>query len=145
MVSHINSGSTITIENISEPTLLQYFEALNAADFAATAALFATEGELNPPFENPIISPDAIASYLEAEAQGLVLNPQTGETLCRDDGGLEAQITGKVSTSLFTVNVAWQFILNPQKEITYARIKLLASPQELLSLREKRENGGSNQ
>lgn len=141
MVSQIHSSSNITIENISEPTLLQYFEALNAADFAATAALFASQGELNPPFENPIIGPDAIASYLEAEAQGLVLNPKTGETLSREDGGIEAQIIGKASTRLFTVNVAWQFILNPQKEITYARIKLLASPQELLSLREKRGNG----
>lgn len=141
MVSHLDSSSNITIKNISEATLLQYFERLNAADFAATAALFAPTGELHPPFEDAIIGPDAIASYLAAEAQGLRLMPHTGEILTPDDNTLEAQILGKVSTSVFTVNVAWQFVLNPQRQITYARIKLLASPQELMSLRDKREMG----
>ncbi|MEC4868957.1 MAG: nuclear transport factor 2 family protein, partial [Jaaginema sp. PMC 1078.18] len=115
------------------------FETLNTGEFEATAALFAPTGELKPPFEDAIVGPEAIATYLEAEAQGLRSYPRQGEVVIQEDDTLEVQVRGKVRTSVFTVNVAWQFVLNPQRQITYARIKLLASPQELLNLRQNRK------
>jgi hypothetical protein len=133
------SSSSITIDKISEPTILQYFETLGAENFTATAALFAADGELHPPFETAIVGPEAIATYLQAEAQGLTLAPREGETLAKAGGHLDVQIIGKVSTALFTVNVAWQFTLNSHRQIVYARVKLLASPQELLALRDRQK------
>jgi hypothetical protein len=125
----------ILIEGIAEPVILRYFETLNAGDFQATAALFAENGTLKPPFEDPLIGPEAIAAYLEAEAQGMKLAPRQGivETLADDQ--TQIQISGKVQTRFFGVNVSWQFILNTESEIIAATIKLLASPQELLNLR----------
>ena len=124
-----------SIEGIAEPLVLRYFETLNAGDFEATASLFASQGELHPPFESPIVGPEAIASYLKAEAQGMKLNPRQGIAETLEDNHTQIQIKGKVQTPLFSVNVAWQFILNPQREILSVQVKLLASPQELLSLR----------
>ena len=40
---------------------------------------------------------------------------------------------------MFSVNVAWYFTLNPQGQLATAKIKLLASPQELLSLQNQRD------
>lgn len=46
------------------------------------------------------------------------------------------KITGKVQTPVFSVNVNWLFVLNAQSEILSVKIKLLASPQELLGMRQ---------
>ena len=54
----------MTIEGITEPTVLRYFETLNAGDFENTAALFAADGAIHPPFESGIVGPEAIAAYL---------------------------------------------------------------------------------
>ncbi len=125
----------LTIEGIDEPVVLRYFQTMNAGDYQETAALFAGMGAMHPPFEQPIEGQEAIATYLEAEAKGMQLLPRQGIAEPLEDGQTQFQVTGKVQTPLFGVNVAWIFILNSQQEILYAKIKLLASPQELLGLR----------
>ncbi|MBV9388862.1 MAG: nuclear transport factor 2 family protein [Chroococcidiopsidaceae cyanobacterium CP_BM_ER_R8_30] len=132
------STSSITIEGITEPNILSYFETLNAGEFEATSALFASNGVMYPPFESGIVGPEMIAAYLKQEAIGMKLEPRQGVTETLDNEQLQVQVTGKVQTSWCGVNVSWLFVLNPQHEILTAKIKLLASPQELLSL--KRES-----
>ncbi|AFZ20359.1 ketosteroid isomerase family protein [Allocoleopsis franciscana] len=129
------TGVDWTIEGIDESVVWRYFQTMNAADYEGTAALFAPTGALHPPFEEPIEGKEAIATYLKAEAKGMQLFPREGIAEALEEDQIQIQVKGKVQTSLFGVNVAWIFILNPEREILYAQIKLLASPQELLNLR----------
>lgn len=124
-----------TIEGITEPVILNYFTYLNSGDFKATADLFATDGILQPPFEDPIVGREAIAQYLNLEGKGLELYPKQGNIETTDDQLTKILITGKVKTSLFSVNVSWDFLLTPDQEIAFAEIKLLAALQELLHLK----------
>ncbi|BAY40501.1 hypothetical protein NIES2111_48860 [Nostoc sp. NIES-2111] len=126
---------TQAITGITETAILQYFATLNAGEFAATAALFADDGVMYPPFESAMVGPDAIATYLQQEAQGIKADPREGLEEVLEDGQVQIQVSGKAQTSWCGVNVLWQFILNQQKQITYTKIKLLASPQELMALR----------
>jgi Nuclear transport factor 2 (NTF2) domain len=123
------------IEGITEPTILCYFETLNAGDFNQTVALFAVDGVMHPPFESDIVGRDAIANYLQQEAQGVKADPRQGIIEIVESDRISVEVTGKAQTSWCGVNVSWLFILNEQREILYTRIKLLASPQELLNLR----------
>jgi len=125
----------IDIEGISESTVLRYFETLNAGDFQATANLFAQEGVLNAPFEEPLVGREAIATYLNAEAKGMKLLPHEGIVEPLEDDLTKFHLQGKVQTSLFGVNVAWKLILNRAKEIISVEVKLLASLQELAKIR----------
>jgi hypothetical protein len=127
--------TSIAIDGITEPTIFRYFETLNAGDFEATSTLFAAEGVLQPPFEAAIVGPEAIVTYLQAEASGMQLQPREAVATPLDDGCTEFQVSGKVKTALFSVNVSWLFVLSPQQEILLAKIKLLASPKELLNLK----------
>lgn len=130
------SSSEVTIEGITEPAISHYFQTLNAGEFAATAALFALDGSLKPPFEADIVGPTAIAAYLEQEATGMQLLPRQGSIEELEPGQRQVEVAGKVQTSLFSVNVLWIFILSDLDQIVSARIKLLASPKELLNLRQ---------
>ena len=125
----------LTIEGITEPTVLRYFETLNAGDFENTAALFAADGAIHPPFESGIVGPEAIAAYLQQEAQGMKLEPRQGIVQTLDNEQTQVEVAGKVQTSWCGVNVSWLFILNQNNEIFFAKVKLLASPQELLDMR----------
>ena len=127
--------SSIKIAGITKPTVLRYFETLNAGDFEATANLFAEDGVLHAPFEEPIIGSSSIATYLKTEARGMQLEPQQGVSQILEDGNVEVQVSGRVQTSAFGINVAWLFLLNSDKKILSVTVKLLASPQELLNLR----------
>ena len=127
--------TTLTIEGVSEPIIVRYFETLNQGNFEATGQLFAVDGEMQPPFEKPIVGSAAITAYLQAEANGFMLQPQQGMVQALDEGDKEIQVTGKVQTPLFSVNVSWRFILDGENNLLLAKIKLLASPQELLRLR----------
>ena len=127
--------SSIKIAGITKPTVLQYFETLNAGDFEATANLFADDGVLHAPFEEPIIGSSSIATYLKTEARGMQLEPQQGVSQILEDGNVEVQVSGRVQTSAFGINVAWLFLLNSDQKILSVTVKLLASPQELLNLR----------
>ncbi|MBW4597443.1 MAG: nuclear transport factor 2 family protein [Brasilonema angustatum HA4187-MV1] len=120
---------------ITEPTLLHYFQTLNAGKFEETAALFAEDGVMHPPFESGIVGRDAITRYLQQEAQNVKAYPCEGVVETLEGEQIQFQVTGKAQTSWCGVNVLWKFILSQQKEILYTRIKLLASPKELLNLR----------
>ncbi|NJR14336.1 MAG: nuclear transport factor 2 family protein [Calothrix sp. CSU_2_0] len=135
-----NFTSTFTtseyqIEGITEPIILLYFKTLNAGDFAATVELFAEDGIMHPPFESDITGHNAILNYLNQEAQGIKAYPRQGIIEALENRQSQVQVSGKAETSWCGVNVTWLFILNEQKEILYTKIKLLASPQELLNLR----------
>lgn len=121
----------LSIDGISHSTILRYFESLNAGDFKATSELFEVDGAMQPPFEKPIEGRDAIVNYLNKEAIGLMALPQAGVATDSD-----YQITGKVQMPMFGVNVTWYFTLNSSEQITFVRIKLNASPQELVKLRQ---------
>ena len=127
--------SSIKIAGITKPTVLRYFETLNAGDFETTANLFAEDGVLHAPFEEPIIGSSSIATYLKTEARGMQLEPQQGVSQILEDGNVEVQVSGRVQTSAFGINVAWLFLLNSDQKILSVTVKLLASPQELLNLR----------
>lgn len=123
------------IPGITESTIVEYFTNLNAGNFTATAALFAVEGIMYPPFESGIVGSEAIARYLQKEAQDIKAEPQQGIAETLENGHRQVQVTGKAHTSWCSVNVLWLFVLNQQQQIADAKIKLLASPQELLALR----------
>ena len=123
------------IEGITEPVILRYFERLNAGEFDETASLFAWDGVMQPPFESGIVGQDAIAAYLKQEAQGIKAEPRQGIAENLDNNQIEFQVSGKAQTTWCGINVMWLFILNQQRQIQFTKIKLLASPQELLNLR----------
>lgn len=131
----VTVGEELQIENITELTILRYFQTLNAGEFEETAALFAEDGVMHPPFESDIIGRDAIIRYLKQEAKDIKAFPREGIVETLDEEQIQFKVTGKAQTSWCGVNVLWMFILNQQQQIIYARIKLLASPQELLALR----------
>ena len=63
------------------------------------------------------------------------LEPQQGVSQILEDGNVEVQVSGRVQTCAFGINVAWLFLLNSDQKILSVTVKLLASPQELLNLR----------
>ncbi|MBD2357852.1 nuclear transport factor 2 family protein [Tolypothrix sp. FACHB-123] len=125
----------LSIEGITETTIVRYFETLNAGEFSATAALFAEDGIMYPPFESGFVGPDEISAYLQEEAQGIKAEPQQGIIENLPNEQIQVQVAGKALTSWCGVNVSWLFLLNQQRQIVETRIKLLASPQELLAIR----------
>ncbi|BAY07762.1 nuclear transport factor 2 family protein [Calothrix sp. NIES-2098] len=133
------AGENVTgefyIEGITETSILRYFQTLNAGEFTATAALFAEDGVMYPPFESGFVGPDAIATYLEQEARDIKADPHKGITEILENEQIQIQVAGKALTSWCGVNVLWLFILNQEQQIKEAKIKLLASPQELIALR----------
>jgi hypothetical protein len=126
---------SLQIQGITKLVILSYFNTINQEQFTKTATLFTENGVLIAPFESPLEGRDAIASYLAKEAKGMKLDPIKGESESLEDGLELIKITGKVQTPLFSVNVSWEFILNLSQKIEAVKIKLLASPQELLKLR----------
>jgi hypothetical protein len=138
--SLIDTNRAIDIQGIRIATIDEYFIRLNHQEYVATSELFAITGYLYPPFENPIQGREAIAQYLQQEAQGMRFVPEDGTLLAidsnerTDDPQTRIQIQGKVQTKWFTVNVSWLFELNSIREIMLVEIKLLAALPELLNL-----------
>ncbi|RZM76594.1 nuclear transport factor 2 family protein [Leptolyngbya iicbica] len=131
--THSNSTQVSALQ--AEPLVERYFTSFNAGDFDATAALFAADGTLNPPFESPIVGNAAIARYLKAEAEGMQAYPESLEVEKLDAGCRRVVVKGRVKAIVFKVNVAWIFEINENEQIYFVRVKLLASMQELLTLR----------
>ncbi|MDJ0731724.1 MAG: ketosteroid isomerase family protein [Crocosphaera sp.] len=131
----IESSYNVKSINLSEPVIERYFQTLNEGNFPETAKLFAIDGILQPPFESPITGQEAIASYLQQEAREMKLSPLQETLETTETGHIQAKIKGKVTTALFTVNVAWVFILNHHKEIVSVEVKLLASLEELVNFK----------
>ena len=128
--------TALVIVGITKPAIIDYFATINQAEFVKTASLFADHGILLAPFEKPIVSRAKIEAYLSKEAKGMKLSPQQG--ICKTESATESncetyKILGKVKTALFSVNVAWYFTFSQDDQIATVQIKLLASPQELLS------------
>jgi hypothetical protein len=90
---------------------------------------------MHPPFETGIVGPEAIAIYLQQEAENIKARPRQGIAETLENEEMQFQVIGKAETSWCGVNVKWLFILNRERQIIGAKIKLLASPQELLALR----------
>lgn len=134
-MSAVQSKEFIDIKGINQPTIQQYFQSLNASDYEKTASLFAESGVMHPPFESGIIGRDAILSYLKKEAIDIKAYPREGVSEILADNQTQIKVGGKVETPWFGVNVSWLFTLNENLQILDVKIKLLASPQELLSLR----------
>ncbi|MBW4562625.1 MAG: orange carotenoid-binding protein [Mojavia pulchra JT2-VF2] len=132
-------ATSVKIDGITEPAVLSYIEAMNADNFDAAINLFTPDGALQPPFQKAIVGREAIAKYMREEAQGLNMMPKQGISEVQPDGSKQLKITGVVQTPWFGVNVgmniAWRFLINPQGKIFFVAIDMLASPQELLSLR----------
>ncbi|MEC4819758.1 MAG: orange carotenoid protein N-terminal domain-containing protein [Scytonema sp. PMC 1069.18] len=130
--------TSVKIEGVTEPAVLNYIQAMNSDNFDAAVALFTADGALQPPFQKPIVGPEAITRYMREEAQGLNIMPQQGICEVQPDGSKQIKITGVVQTPWFGVNVgmniAWRFLINPEGKIFFVAIDMLASPQELLSL-----------
>lgn len=130
--------TSVTIEGVSNPTVLNYVNNMNANDFDAVIDLFTADGALQPPFQRPIVGRDNVFKYLREDCQNLKLMPERGVAELAEDGFTQIKVTGKVQTPWFGsgvgMNMAWRFLLNPEGKIFFVAIDLLASPKELLNL-----------
>ncbi|MGB3202471.1 MAG: ketosteroid isomerase family protein [Nodosilinea sp.] len=112
----------------------RYFAGFNTEDYRAVAALFEADGVLLAPFEEPIVGPEAIYVYLQAEAINMRATPIEVETTPSPAQTQQVVVKGQVKTLLFTVSVRWTFVVTAQDTLQSAEIKLLASLQELMQL-----------
>src|SRR6476646_6346359 len=133
--TEVSQRTQVTIEGVTNPTVLTYMDSLNANDFGAAIELFAPDGALQPPFQRPIIGRDAILRFFNEECQNLNLLPERGVSEAAEDGYTQIKVTGKVQTPWFGaavgMNMAWRFLINPKGKIFFVAIDLLASPKEL--------------
>ena len=125
----------LNIEDIQSQTICNYFLKLNENNFEEFAELFSPNGLLLPPFESAIVGRDAISQYLQTTGIDVKACPQCGTVQPGNDGITVYQISGNVKTSYFTVNVIWTIELNAEQQIVSAKIKLLATLQDLLHLK----------
>ncbi|MBW4520523.1 MAG: orange carotenoid-binding protein [Scytolyngbya sp. HA4215-MV1] len=130
--------SQVSIEGVTNATVLSYMDNLNANDFDTLIQLFTEDGALQPPFQKPIVGRSAVLRFFQEDCQNLKLMPERGVTEPAQDGYTQIKVTGKVQTPWFGANVgmnmAWRFLLDPQGKIFFVAIDLLASPKELLNL-----------
>jgi hypothetical protein len=128
----------VTIEGVTNPTVLSYMDNLNANDFDALIELFTPDGALQPPFQRPIVGKANVLRFFQEDCQNLTLIPERGVAEPADDGFTQIKVTGKVQTPWFGagvgMNISWRFLLNPDGKIFFVAIDLLASPKELLNL-----------
>jgi Orange carotenoid protein, N-terminal/Nuclear transport factor 2 (NTF2) domain len=128
----------VSIEGVTNATVLNYMDNLNANDFDVLIELFAPDGALQPPFQRPIVGKEAVLKFFREECQNLKLLPERGVTEPADGGFTQIKVTGKVQTPWFGgnvgMNMAWRFLLNPDGKVFFVAIDLLASPKELLNL-----------
>jgi hypothetical protein len=134
----VSQRTQVTIEGVTNPTVLNYMNNMNANDFDALIQLFTPDGALQPPFKKPIVGKDNVFRFFQEECQNLQLMPERGVSEPADDGYTQVKVTGKVQTPWFGagvgMNMAWRFLLNAEGKIFFVAIDLLASPKELLNL-----------
>lgn len=132
------SRTLVTIAGITNQTVLDYMNNLNANDFDVLISLFAEDGALQPPFQRPIVGKAAVLKFFQEECQNLKLLPEQGIMEPADGDYTQIKVTGKVQTAWFGagvgMNMAWRFLLTPDNKIFFVAIDLLASPKELLNL-----------
>lgn len=126
----------VSIEGLNNDTVSNYMDLLNANDFDNLIKLFLPDGALQPPFKKPIVGTDSILRFFREDCQNLQLIPERGVQEPSDGGFAQIKVTGKVQTPWFGagigMNVAWRFLLNPEGQIYFVAIDLLASPAELI-------------
>jgi hypothetical protein len=134
----MSQRTQVSIEGVTNSTVLEYMNNLNANDFEALIELFEPDGALQPPFQKPIVGKDNVLRFFREECQNLKLLPERGVEEAAEDGYTQIKVTGKVQTPWFGgnvgMNIAWRFLLNPNSKIFFVAIDLLASPKELLNL-----------
>jgi hypothetical protein len=127
----------VAIEGVTNQTILDYMDNMNANDFDTLIKLFAPDGALQPPFQRPIVGQDAVFKFFREECQNLKLIPERGVSEAADGGYTQIKVTGKCQTPWFGgnvgMNIAWRFLLNPDGKVFFVAIDLLASPKELLN------------
>lgn len=140
----IAARTRVSIEGVTNTAVLSYIDNMNANDFDAAVGLFAPNGALQPPFQKPIIGREAVLNYMREECQELKLMPERGTIESMDEGYTSIKLTGKVQTPWFGssvgMNIAWRFLLDPQDNIFFVAVDLLASPKELLNLVRQKVN-----
>ncbi|MGK7896212.1 MAG: ketosteroid isomerase family protein [Xenococcus sp. (in: cyanobacteria)] len=127
----INDSSSLQCEEFA---IRSYFSTLNQGKFKLTAALFSDKGQLVPPFDSPVIGQQAITDYLQQEAIDMKFQPRSATDQVLPNGQTDVEVRGQVSTSLFTVNVVWNFLISSQGKIDLVKVNLIASMQELLRI-----------
>jgi hypothetical protein len=134
----MSQRTQVAIEGVTNSTVLNYMNSLNANDFDALIELFAPDGALQPPFQKPIVGKEAVLRFFKEDCQNLKLLPERGVSEPAEDGYTQIKVTGKVQTPWFGagvgMNMAWRFLLTPDNKIFFVAIDLLASPKELLNL-----------
>lgn len=134
----MDKRSSVAIAGVTNLTVLDYMNNLNANDFNAMVELFDPDGALQPPFRRPIAGRANILRFLQEECQNLKVIPEKGVSEPAEDDFTQIKVTGKVQTPWFGasvgMNIAWRFLLNPEGKIFFVAIDLLASPKELLNL-----------
>jgi hypothetical protein len=136
--TEIAKRTKVSIEGITNATVLSYMDLLNANDFEELIKLFAEDGALQPPFKKPIVGKDGVFKFFKEECPNLKLAPERGVEEGVDEGYTQIKVTGKVQTPWFGagvgMNMSWRFLLNSENKIFFVAIDLLASPKELLNL-----------
>ncbi len=134
----MSKRTKVSIEGITNTTVLNYMNLLNANDFEELIKLFAEDGALQPPFKKPIVGKDAVFKFFKEECPNLKLAPERGVEEPVEDGYTQIKVTGKVQTPWFGagvgMNMSWRFLLNSENKIFFVAIDLLASPKELMKL-----------
>lgn len=128
----------VNIEGVTNQTVLNYMNLLNANDFDELIKLFVDDGALQPPFKRPIVGKDEVLKFFREECPNLKLAPERGIEEPAEDGFTQIKVTGKVQTPWFGaavgMNMSWRFLINSKNKIFFVAIDLLASPKELLNL-----------
>ena len=128
-----DTDPAIDIHGICEPTICTYFTSLNQGEFTRAAELFVAQGRLEPPCGDPIEGRAEIAEYLAAAAPGMRFCPTDGQHSIGINNYSEYQLQGQVEINWFTINVSWWIQLTAEQEIVAITVKLLTSPDDLLS------------
>ena len=136
--TEMSKRTKVSIEGVSNPTILSYMNLLNANDFDELIKLFTDDGALQPPFKRPVVGKDAVYKFFKEECANLKLAPERGLSEPAEDGYTQVKVTGKVQTPWFGaavgMNMSWRFLLDSENKIFFVAIDLLASPKELLNL-----------
>jgi hypothetical protein len=57
----------VAIEGVTNPTVLNYMDNLNANDFDVLIELFTPDGALQPPFQRPIVGKESVLKFFKEE------------------------------------------------------------------------------
>nr|MDJ0898092.1 orange carotenoid protein N-terminal domain-containing protein [Xenococcus sp. MO_188.B8] len=94
----ISKRTKVEISGVTNTTVLNYMNLLNANDFDELIKLFAEDGALQPPFRRPIVGKDAVLKFFKEECPNLKLAPKQGIVEPAEDGYTQIKVTGTVQT-----------------------------------------------